>query len=325
MTETHSIRVLYVDQPDEGARYVKRLLESLEQFSFKVELATSLRQALDFLQQRDFDVAIVNLDLPASESIVHDGSPFLETAVSDALKAFDELRAFDARLPIVMLSDCEDERVAMQAIESGAQDFLARDHITGRTLIRSLRFAIARQRKVLGLQADAETDPLTKLPNRRNLSQRFMSLLSRSVYQGQPMSLALFDLDHFKSINDRHGHFVGDVVLRTVGEVMALEVKSPMEVTRFGGEEFAMLMPGLDLDAAKQKVNHTLHSLAAKPVVVSDLSISITASSGIVDVMSSDTWQTAYVACDKLLLEAKTNGRNRYRWDCRLPKQYSGS
>jgi diguanylate cyclase (GGDEF)-like protein len=127
------------------------------------------------------------------------------------------------------------------------------------------------------------------------------------------MSLALFDLDHFKNVNDQHGHFVGDVVLRSVGQVLKRAVAAPMEVTRFGGEEFAMIMPGSDLQTAVAIVDNTLRQLAAQPVQLSELSIPMTASAGVVDVLPTDTWDVAYIACDSLLLEAKTGGRNRYR------------
>jgi diguanylate cyclase (GGDEF)-like protein len=178
-------------------------------------------------------------------------------------------------------------------------------------LFRAVRFAIARQRKVMGFKAAADSDPLTGMPNRRHLESRFSELLSMARKNGLPMSIALLDVDHFKSVNDQYGHFIGDAVLKEIAMRLTSALEAEMAAARFGGEEFALLMPGYSLDQACDFVQRTLNSLADSPMSFDDLTIRVTASAGVVDVGEADKWDDVYVACDVALYEAKTSGRNR--------------
>jgi two-component system, cell cycle response regulator len=254
-----------------------------------------LGEALAKLQATDYDLAMLDLVLPDA----------------NGLESFEKIRALDARLPVVVLTGLEDEDMALQAIESGAQDFIAKGHITGQMLFRAVRFAIARQLKVMGFQAAADTDPLTGLPNRRHLEAEFTQALATSRERGAPMSMALFDLDHFKKVNDQYGHFIGDAVLKEVGRQLAAAAEGEIKVARFGGEEFSLLMPGIALDEACKFTEAILRRLASKPLKFGDLEIKVTASAGVTNVTENDNWESAYVASDVALYEAKTSGRNR--------------
>ncbi len=292
---TESIHVLLIEDSEIDATFVTGLLRSNSQLAFQVDHAPRLADALEMLHATDYDVTMLDLCLPDA----------------NGLESFEQIRAIDARLPIVVFTGIDDEDLAQRAIESGAQDFMAKGHVTGQMLFRALRFAIARQRKVMGFKAAADTDPLTGMPNRRHLQAQFSELLSTAKANQTPMSLALFDLDHFKNVNDQHGHFIGDAVLKEIASILTRSLDEPVLAARFGGEEFALLMPSHSLDDASQLIGDMLKQLASTPMDFDDISITVTASAGVVDVDYSDSWEEAYVACDVALYEAKSSGRNR--------------
>lgn len=295
-TQAKPIRVLLIEDSDIDATFVTRLLTSNPELKFVVDRGATLAEALNLLRTSDYDVAMLDLSLPDAIG----------------LESFDQVRALDARLPIVVLTGLNDEEVALCAIESGAQDFMAKGHVTGQMLFRAVRFAIARQLKVMGFQAAADSDPLTGMPNRRHLEASFADLLAGAQQNGEPMSVALLDVDHFKKVNDQHGHFIGDAVLKEIARRWTDSLQDEVVAARFGGEEFALLMPGYSLERACKFVQGALDRLSEEPMVFDDLSIRVTASAGVVDVVDTDSWDNVYVAADVTLYEAKTSGRNCY-------------
>ena len=295
MLDSDPIRLLLIEDSDIDATFVTRLLKSNPELPFEVDRAGRLSDALLLLQSTDYDVTMLDLSLPDACD----------------LESFEQIRAIDARLPIVVFTGSDDEDLALRAIESGAQDFMAKGHVTGQMLFRAVRFAIARQRKVMGFKADADSDPLTGMPNRRHLQSQFSELLASAKGKNVPMTLALFDLDHFKNVNDEYGHFIGDAVLKEIAILLTESLDKEMTAARFGGEEFALLMPGHSLTEACELINATLKRLAETPMVFDNLSINVTASAGVVEVNYDDSWDEAYVICDAALYEAKSSGRNR--------------
>ena len=295
MLQTDSIRLLLIEDSEIDGMFVTRLLKSNREIHFEIKHATTLSDALLLLKSNDFDVTLVDL--------------FLPDAVG--LEAFEQIRSLDARIPIVVFTGSDDEALALKAIESGAQDVMAKGHVTGQMLFRALSFAIARQRKVMGFQAAADSDPLTGMPNRRHLESQFAEMHASALAKGEPMSLALFDVDHFKQVNDIHGHFIGDAVLKEIATVLTRGIQDGVLAARFGGEEFALLMPGYSQDAARELIEELLAKMAESPMEFGDVPIQVTASAGLIAVQDSETWDEAYVACDEVLYQAKEEGRNR--------------
>ncbi|MCG8648943.1 MAG: GGDEF domain-containing response regulator [Pirellulales bacterium] len=289
------VRVLLIEDNDVDALFVTRMLDSNPELEFDIDHVTTLADAIGKLQTFDYDVTMLDLSLPDA----------------DGLESYDQIRALDARLPVVVLTGTDDENLAIIAIESGAQDFMAKGHITGRMLFRALRFAIARQRKVMGFKAVADTDPLTGMPNRRYLESQFSEFAAKAQKRNTPLSLALLDVDHFKKINDAHGHFMGDAVLKEVSTLLTQAMPKGMLAARFGGEEFVLLMPGCDLNQASELVQSILEQLATMTMTFDDLVIKVTASAGAVEIKDSTRWDEFYVKADVALYEAKSSGRNR--------------
>lgn len=154
---------------------------------------------------------------------------------------------------------------------------------------------------------DATRDALTNLPNRRAIDRQLRSL----VESGTAHAIAFCDIDHFKAINDRFGHAVGDRVLNAVAETLAESVK-PHMVGRFGGEEFVVLLPGLDGDEAFRLIERARASLGKRVLRVrgtDELIGQVTFSAGIATCGTRP--EEALRLADELLYEAKSGGRNR--------------
>ncbi|KWV95818.1 diguanylate cyclase [Erythrobacter sp. AP23] len=160
----------------------------------------------------------------------------------------------------------------------------------------------------------ATTDPLTSLPNRR----AFMDALDRSLSQveGDPdgkFSLAIFDIDHFKRINDRFGHPAGDEVIKEVGARALAALREDDLVGRIGGEEFGVILPRANLEVARTACERLRGAIAGTPVKHGDTIIPFTASIGIADYQDGDDIDHLMARADAALYEAKTGGRNQVR------------
>lgn len=157
----------------------------------------------------------------------------------------------------------------------------------------------------------ALTDPLTGLYNRREMTQRLEDAAARFQKRGTNFSVIVADIDHFKAINDRHGHDVGDRVLSHVAQLFSEGLRTGDAVARWGGEEFLMLLPGTDLDAA-QEVAERLRSTAEKQLgVVEALRQPLTITCGVATYVDSGSLEACLKAADEALYRGKAEGRNR--------------
>jgi protein-histidine pros-kinase len=153
----------------------------------------------------------------------------------------------------------------------------------------------------------ATTDELTGALNRRSFEAQAQSLIESGA-GGQPLAVLLVDIDHFKTINDRFGHAVGDAVLRDFAQRMLQESKRRDCLFRLGGEEFALLLPHADLRAACAFAEVLRRSLEAAPFSGAGF---LTASFGVATRLPGDTLETLLERADRALYEAKGTGRNR--------------
>ncbi|MBL8268689.1 MAG: diguanylate cyclase [Steroidobacter sp.] len=154
-------------------------------------------------------------------------------------------------------------------------------------------------------------DALTKIPNRLAYEKRIDEELNRWRRFGQPICLAVWDVDHFKTINDSYGHRAGDRVLRAVAECFAGKVRSTDFVARYGGEEFVMILPGTQLDDAARFSERLRASIAEIGFHFRGAPVSITVSSGVTALRADDTAEAVFDRADKAMYRAKESGRNR--------------
>lgn len=173
-------------------------------------------------------------------------------------------------------------------------------------------FALRRWAEAARRLEQANTDSLTRLFNRRKGWEVMEHEIARSNRYGWPLSMIMFDIDHFKTINDTHGHRTGDRVLMTVAAVARESIRSIDELIRWGGEEFIVLLPETELEAALPVAERLREAIAAIRVKIPNDELSITASIGVTrkDENSPDL-ETLLARADQALYIAKYLGRNR--------------
>lgn len=158
------------------------------------------------------------------------------------------------------------------------------------------------------LERLATTDVLTGLANRRTLTEQGEA----SVTARRALAVAMLDVDHFKSVNDRHGHAVGDVALKHVATQLRANSRPGDLPARQGGEEFVMLFDAPDVEAARAVAERLREAIAAMPVSVDALTLPLTVSVGVTLLSSADkTFDELLRRADEALYRAKSNGRNR--------------
>jgi len=172
--------------------------------------------------------------------------------------------------------------------------------------IRELR------QQVNELSAMVATDALTGLYNFRHFKTMLQTEMDRSKRSGIPTSLAMVDLDHFKRVNDKYGHEVGNQALQHLADILMSEVRTTDIVCRYGGEEFAVIFPETHLNLAVKVADRIRLEIAGRPLQIEGNEIDITASMGLSVYMKSSILDIDEFieSVDKYLYEAKQSGRN---------------
>ncbi len=177
--------------------------------------------------------------------------------------------------------------------------------------------AVRSERMVDALTEEARIDPLTGLLNRRGLDERLAAELERAAREDSCLAVVVFDLDHFKAINDRHGHEVGDRVLTWLGTALTERVRGADIVARTGGEEFIVVLPSQDLTSAHlfaERVRRALRegdALAQRRALGIDRSLTLTVSGGVAAGRAPKDGQALIEAADRAMYRAKRTGRDR--------------
>jgi diguanylate cyclase len=155
------------------------------------------------------------------------------------------------------------------------------------------------------------TDPLTGLPNRREFNDRLEERMSAWNRRREVFSLLLLDVDHFKKLNDEHGHLAGDQVLAAIGRALRGAMRREDAVARYGGEEFAILMPNTSLDEAVHVAEKVRSAVAQASVDHNGKTIAVTMSGGLAAIGANDRADSLIGRADAALYSAKESGRNR--------------
>jgi len=211
-------------------------------------------------------------------------------------------------VPIVFLSSESDVERQITAMGSGADDFLTKnidpEHLVKRTRIRASRFR--------ALQDMIKKDGLTGLFNHTTTKEQLAVDVAEANASGTPLSLAMIDIDHFKKVNDTHGHLVGDLVIKSLAGHLKLNMPERTHVGRVGGEEFAVIMPGVSakgtasiMDGVREKYAQTVHRTP------DNVEFSVTLSCGVAELKKGMPPTDFNDLADKALYEAKHGGRNR--------------
>jgi len=232
---------------------------------------------------------------------------------SDRLALITRIRSVDrlATTPLLILSHDLTDAELINAMDRGATDFILRPfHIA--ELRARVRSAIRTSHMVRLLEHRARIDPLTALWNRLYFTERLSAAITTSERSGDPLAVVIIDIDHFKQVNDTHGHAVGDAVLQDFATVLQKSIRAGDTPCRYGGEEFAVILPRANAEQAVAFCERFRSMLKAtrwpEPIVNP-----ITASFGITTVgLNNERHLQAWVeAADKALYAAKQAGRDR--------------
>jgi diguanylate cyclase len=161
------------------------------------------------------------------------------------------------------------------------------------------------------LESDAAKDPLTGALNRRTCSARLEGDLARSRRSGVPFSVAVFDLDELKTINDSYGHAAGDSALRHLTDLLRSTAREGDWLARWGGDEFVLGLWGADQAAATAVAERIIEKLSSEPTTVGTTSLFLGTSVGVAQAEADDDSARLFARADEALLQAKRNGRGR--------------
>jgi diguanylate cyclase len=179
------------------------------------------------------------------------------------------------------------------------------------------------QHSLDAIRAESLTDPLTGLGNRKYFDRSIDSAVQTALGNGQPLSLLMFDIDHFKSFNDSYGHLTGDQVLRLVGMSLKQTIKGQDITARYGGEEFAVVLPNTALRQALTVADHIRRAVMSKELKkksTGEILGRVTISVGVSILKAGDDTDSLIERADACLYAAKRNGRNRVI--CELDPEY---
>ena len=287
----------------------RHLLDAtLRKWGYEVVVASDGVEAWNYLQAEDAPkLAILDWVMP--------GLTGPEVCRRVREKAQDK----DVYTYILLLTSKSLREDLIEGMESGADDYITKpfDQHELKVRLRAGTRIIDLQRELVAareeLREQATKDFLTRIWNRSSILDIFQRELSRGARENRSVGLVLADLDHFKAVNDTFGHFAGDAVLREFARRMQSATRPYDAVGRYGGEEFLIVLPGCEADAARVQAERVREAVAAGPFAAVAQSIAVTCSIGVscrARPSLSDTDPLVRDA-DMALYAAKDHGRNR--------------
>jgi len=291
-------RILVIDENERQARRICRYLEGLHRPISHAE-ATQLGISGSMV-----DVMIVSL---SNEKL-------------DGLRLCAYFRSLESTrdLPILVVAEPDDEKKAVRALDLGASDIVIKP-IDSEELLARVKTQVRKKRYLDALRARldqsmelAVTDQLTGLHNRRYMRVQLESFVKRANMGGQPVSILLCDIDHFKKVNDIHGHSAGDDVLREFGRRLRENIR-PMDLAcRYGGEEFVVIMPETSQALAQAAGERLRQIVAETPFGIGrGDELKVTMSGGVSTIIPpDDSIEALLKRADDALYRAKSAGRN---------------
>jgi diguanylate cyclase len=211
-------------------------------------------------------------------------------------------------------------RLLVQDVLDDSRSMQKRSGELGVHLAEAQRQAQAAQERIRSLEGELEQasqqlqeDPLTGALNRRGLDAEFTRIQSRVLRQGQPLTLALLDLDHFKAVNDTYGHDTGDAVLKALVDLATRLVRPSDRVARMGGEEFMLILPDTPVQQSLVVVQRLLMAFSEQTLVQDGTGrrIALSFSAGVAELCPDEDFAAVYQRVDAALLQAKQAGRKR--------------
>jgi len=190
------------------------------------------------------------------------------------------------------------------------KNLAAYDNEAVELLLQGCASALSRQLKIESLRDAAVIDPLTGCYNRREFETQLKRNISGSIRHKNPLSIFMFDLDHFKRVNDTYGHLAGDRVLEEISLLVKKNMRSDDILARYGGEEFIAILPETDKTKAMELADRLRDKISKQPIFFDNKSINVTASFGVSQLEPNTDFTRIIQDADTMLYKAKLNGRN---------------
>jgi diguanylate cyclase (GGDEF)-like protein len=220
---------------------------------------------------------------------------------------------------MLLLTSKSQKEDLIEGMEAGADDYITKpfDQHELQVRLRAGTRLVDMQAELLAareaLREQATRDSLTHLWNRNSILEILDRELARSLREGGPIGVVIVDLDHFKDVNDRHGHLAGDAVLREAARRMKTGIREYDSIGRYGGEEFLILLPGCDEAASFNQAERLRKQLAQSEMSFNETRLNISASFGVTTALPSHACspESLIRRADQALYAAKNSGRNR--------------
>ena len=291
--------ILFIEDQQSVAAATIALFEN---YRATVDHVMYLSEAKEKFAENNYDLVITSFHLKDKEA---------GDDVINFVRGFTDSNK--THIPILVISSETNQTKRTALLRNGANDFIIKPYDDDELIVRSSNLIENKKTYEQAKKQEEEltklamTDQLTGLYNRHSLFDIGPKYLSDAQRHNFSVSLLMIDLDHFKNINDTHGHAVGDIVLKEIGKVLNRNCRTEDFVARFGGEEFVMLFSHCDIDFAFTKAEKLRISIEeCEPE-----GLTITASIGIAALTVDDDFETLFDKADKAVYEAKESGRNK--------------
>ena len=218
---------------------------------------------------------------------------------------------------IILLTARGRQEEIIEGLEAGADDYITKpfDMEELKARLRAGKRILDLQEQVVAareqLRMQATHDSLTGILNRSAIMETLHKELTRSAREKVPLAVIMADIDHFKAINDTHGHLVGDYVLQEAARRMSETIRSYDSIGRYGGEEFVIIAPGCSPEDAQRQAERLRAAIAAEPIRTRELTMPLTISLGVAVRYHGQDNDDILGAADEALYAAKNAGRNR--------------
>jgi two-component system, cell cycle response regulator len=244
-TQPHNqVKVLIIEDNPGDARLIQETIKDIQRFSCRVVWAQRLQEAFTQLMGNIFDIILLDLSLPDSQG----------------LSTFTTLHDQITTVPIVILTGLNDEHMALETVQAGAQDYILKEHLNSSMLQRIISYAIERQRLLTNIRTLSLCDELTGLYNRRG----FFTLAEQQLKIADRIKKSIFiffiDLDHMKWINDTLGHAKGDEALVETAKILKETFRESDIIGRIGGDEFIVLFVETSEIDSSERIRERLQS-----------------------------------------------------------------
>jgi diguanylate cyclase (GGDEF)-like protein len=229
--DTKFIKILLIeDNPDTKRLLQDELLSDNGNIEYSLQCVERLSMGIEYINNNEgLDVILLDLLLPDSQG----------------MDTLSRIQSVTQDIPVIVLSNHDDESFAVKTVQMGAQDYLVKERVDRNVLARAIRYAIERHQMIMKLeqaqgelQKIARYDSLTGLSNRNFFYEQLDKLIERVRRENKLMAVMFLDLDNFKPVNDEHGHSVGDLLLQSVAKRITSCLRKNDIAARLGGDEF---------------------------------------------------------------------------------------